>query len=206
MNHQIKLFLPTVLIALTTSICADTDEEIMALKQRVKVLEQKKEGCNRVTPPARPDVRDGADLFITADALYWKAEEDGLEFVEKQFEDIAFPPNYTNGKILNPHFDWNWGFRVGLGYNTPHDGWDLYLNWVRFKSRGHEDAEVNPPAGIASQTLFASNGFDMNDGGNSDDVQRAETDWHLKLNLLDFELGREFFVSKWLTLRPFAGL
>jgi len=33
-----------------------------------------------------------------------------------------------------------------------------------------------------------------------------ETNWRLKLNLVDVELGREFWASKYLTLRPHVGL
>ncbi|HEY5259394.1 MAG TPA: hypothetical protein VIJ46_02020, partial [Rhabdochlamydiaceae bacterium] len=79
MIKNITFALATTLIAFSSYVHADTDSEIMALKQRVKTLEQRKEGSNRVTPPARPDVKDGADLFITADVLLWRAEEDGLE-------------------------------------------------------------------------------------------------------------------------------
>ncbi|HVW99942.1 MAG TPA: Lpg1974 family pore-forming outer membrane protein, partial [Candidatus Babeliaceae bacterium] len=34
---------------------------------------------------------------------------------------------------------------------------------------------------------------------------KAEGEAHLHINLVDGELGREFFVSRWLTLRPFVG-
>lgn len=207
MIKNISFALATTLIAFSSYVHADTDSEIMALKQRVKTLEQRKEGSNRVTPPARPDVKDGADLFITADALFWRAEEDGLEFAEETFQDTNNPANLTDGRVLNPNFDWKWGFRVGIGYNMPHDGWDLYLDWVRFTSRNHKDNNVNPPAtpAVPTSTMFAINGSNSA-GGPASNIQQAQTHWNLKLNMLDLELGREFFVSKWLTLRPFAGL
>ena len=205
MIKNITFALATTLIAFSSYVHADTDSEIMALKQRVKTLEQKKEGSNRVTPPARPDVKDGADLFITADVLLWRAEEDGLEFAEETFQDTSKIQNLTDGRVLNPNFDWKWGFRVGIGYNMPHDGWDLYLDWVRFTSRDHKSNSVNPPTGAAATTLFASTGSNSA-GGPSSNVQQASVHWNLKLNMLDLELGREFFVSKWLTLRPFTGL
>ena len=203
MIQKITCAIAASLIAFTSYVSADTDAEIMALKQRVKVLEQKKEGSNRVTPPARPDVKDGADLFLTADALFWRAEEDGLEFAERTFQGTG--SNFTDGKVLNPDFDWKWGFRVGIGYNTPHDGWDLYLNWVRFTTHSHKEYSVNPAAIIPRDALYASTGSNSANGPTTN-IHEAENHWHLKLNLLDLEMGREFFVSKWLTLRPFVGV
>ncbi len=214
MIKKITFALATTLIACSSYVHADTDAEIMALKQRVKSLEQRKEGNNRVTPPARPDVKDGADLFFTADALLWRAAEDGLEFAEETFQDTNH--DLDDGRVLNPDFKWKWGFRVGVGYNMPHDGWDLYLNWVRFTSRDHRENRVNPPVAIdmglgdpapgpGVTTMFANVGSNSANGPITN-IQKAKTRWNLKLNLLDLELGREFFVSKWLTLRPFTGL
>ncbi|MBI3236401.1 MAG: hypothetical protein HYZ48_01635 [Chlamydiales bacterium] len=35
---------------------------------------------------------------------------------------------------------------------------------------------------------------------------KAAGDWHLRYNILDAELGRQFFVGKWLALKPIIGL
>jgi hypothetical protein len=40
----------------------------------------------------------------------------------------------------------------------------------------------------------------------SNPCKSAESDWRLRFNQFDLDFGREFFVSKWLTLRPHFGV
>jgi hypothetical protein len=37
-------------------------------------------------------------------------------------------------------------------------------------------------------------------------ANEATGKWHINFNVVDLELGRNFWISKWLTLRPFTGL
>jgi hypothetical protein len=99
------------------------------------------------------------------------------------------------------NYDWSWGFRAGLGYNFEHDGWDALLNWTWF--RANEKKESHPASGNVdwpTQINVANAGADSTASS-----KEATGHGRLHLNFLDFELGREFFVSKWLTLRPFVG-
>lgn len=36
---------------------------------------------------------------------------------------------------------WDPGFRLGLGWNTDCDGWDLYLNWTYYHNRSKKSTE-----------------------------------------------------------------
>jgi Legionella pneumophila major outer membrane protein precursor len=101
-------------------------------------------------PPISPVVCHGANLFITGDFLYWKAEEDDLDYVAK-LETQPPPPSTTfplssyQGKLYSPDFKWEPGFRVGIGAMLPYDGWDLYTQWTRLYSSPDDQACASNP-------------------------------------------------------------
>jgi len=203
-----KLFsLVASLVAFTSIVNADYDDaQLRNLENRVTVLEQKK-GCNgMINPSARPVVDDGADLFISADFLYWRCHENGLGYVIKNGgafsgqnpESVGAVLN--SGKIKNVHPDWRAGFRVGVGYNLDHDGWDLSANWTRYYTHAHN--ETFAPIGGTLIPAFINPAIAPPVGT----LVEAEAHWKLHLNVIDFELGREFFVSRCMTIRPFGGL
>jgi len=116
-----------------------------------------------ITPAAGPRVAHGADVFLTADFIYWKATQDGLSVTD-----------LIGSSIITPNFKWEPGFKVGLGLNLSHDGWDVYAQYTWLHSSSHKNA--------------------------------TSGDWHLHFNVIDLELGRNFYVSQFLTIRPHFGL
>ena len=76
--------------------------------------------------------------FISADLLYWRAFEGGLddcfpiEAVDYALSDGEIISRFR-GKGKDPNFDWDPGFRVGAGYNFA-CGWDLAAFWTHFYS------------------------------------------------------------------------
>jgi hypothetical protein len=208
MKRNLKKVWPAAaasLVAFTSLSFADADNsQVRNLENRVTALEQRKGASGVVNPPGRPQVRNGADLFVTADLLWWVAHEDGIPlYIEN--EDQAFIPNLNNAEAKGLDWDWDLGFRVGLGYNTPHDGWDLSLTWMRVYGKAHQHGHVDSDDAIWPSLTHPAgnlNGAALGFGP----FTKSHSHWHLQLNQLDFDLGREFFVSKWLTLRPYFGL
>ncbi len=193
------------LFTFTALVNADYDDaQLRNLENRVCCLEQTKGCYGMINPAARPVVECGADLFITGDFLYWQGQENGLGYVIKNFSsfngDLGSVGSLTNARVKNVSRHWNPGFRIGVGYNMPHDGWDMYLNWTRFYT-SHESSQTVPFGGALIPTLI--NPLQLPHAGV---LTTASARQKLHLNVLDFELGREFFVSKYLTLRPFGGL
>lgn len=157
-----------------------------------------------VNAAVRPRTCNG-DFVIDVQGFYWNAHQDGMEYgLESHVANssAANRRNLVDAKYLNPNFDWNFGFKLGVGYNTTCDGWDISILWTSFQGRAssHDEAEADdnhtllplwsaftPP----TPPLYVSN---------------IETSWKLDLNLVDVELGREFWVSRYLTMRPFIGL
>ncbi len=202
---QKLLSLVASLVAFTGIVNADYDDaQLRNLENRVTVLEQKK-GCNgMINPAARPTVDDGADLFISADFIYWRCHENGLGYVIKNnggtFAGLGVGGTLTGGQIKNVRPDWRPGFKVGVGYNLDHDGWDVFANYTWYY--GHEHSETFVPIGGTLIPAF-TNPAVMSPAMSANE---AEAHWKLHLNVIDLELGREFFVSRCLTLRPFGGL
>lgn len=183
-------------LAFATTAHADTsDAQMRNLENRVSALEQKKGANGMINPSGRPQVKDGADLFFTGDWLIWQAHENGLSYAVKADNTTSF----DKSSVDDLHFDWDFGFRVGLGYNTAHDGWDLYANWTWFQNHAH--GSVHVPSTERIYPVQASAGDIA-----SDTATKSHAHWRLALNMIDLEMGREFFVSKWMTLRPFVGV
>ncbi len=187
----------TSLVALTSMVNAD-DAQTRNLENRVTALEQRKGASGMINPQGRPQVKDGADLFVFGDLIYWNAHENGLNYAVENDDSST---NIADAEVKNIHGKWNFGFRAGVGYNLPHDGWDVRLTWLRFTDNGgkktnpDEDDFIYPIMASASNPLVG------------DAAQyKTHSRWNLSLNQLDLDMGREFFVSKWLTLRPHFGL
>ena len=140
-------------------------------------------------------LKDNHRLFVTGEVLFWKAQEDDLQYAVKSDSSSTI----RHGRVKNPEFEWDWGFRAGFGYNTPHDHWDLYTNYTHFYTKAH--AHDSGGDGVLFPSQHAAFG-----SPSGSFVTEAEATWRLHLQLADLELGRGFGVSKWLSLRPFIGV
>ena len=157
-----------------------------------------------INPPARPIVKDGVDIFITGEVLIWRAREDNLDYAV-QMNNTPALNGVNSGNGVHFRGKWEPGFRVGIGYNMPHDGWDLTLMWTNFQSKDkkHEaDCDCCTSCEIF-QPIYFPKDYTNADATYVTEAQRKY--WRARLNLVDLELGREFFVSKWMTVRPHIG-
>ncbi len=210
MDWNLKKMWPAAaasLVAFTSLINAADETQIRNLENRVSALEQRKSSNGMINPSARPVVKDGVDLFLQGDVLLWQATQDGLAYAISNSNGTNY---VNNGSVKEPHTQWDWGFRLAVGYNMPHDGWDLFLEWTRLYAASNNGNVLAPSGGTLFPTflntdLFAS-GSASTPSELSTGAQSAKGHWRLHLNMLDLELGREFYVSKWLTIRPHAGL
>lgn len=187
------------LAALTSFVPANADTAQMRnLENRVNALEQKKGASGMINPPGRPQVRDGVDLFILGELLCWNAHENGLPFA---VVNRGSSQNLSHSKVKTIHSDWDLGLRLALGCNLPHDGWDLNLTWLRLNTQSHKHVHSQ-----SNRFIFPSRTQPADPIASSSAASKAHSHWKLLINQLDLDLGREFFVSKWLTLRPHFGI
>ncbi len=146
-----------------------------------------------ITPRAQPCVKNGvAEIYLLADFLYWKVTQDGLGYAQRG----TSQPVLRRGTVYQPRFKGKPGLRVGLGLNLAHDGWDLLLTytWLNVSADGRTSNTDAEPLWKSGESSFLAGG-----------LTRAVTDWNIHFHIFDLEWGRHYYISRFLTLRPFFG-
>ncbi|MCB1117245.1 MAG: hypothetical protein KDK50_01545 [Chlamydiia bacterium] len=145
-------------------------------------------GCKVITPNAGPRVCMGADVFVTADFILWTYRQEGMEFAMTGSTGTVT----SQGRVFEPSFGLEPGFKVGLGLNLGHDGWDVFAEYTWLTTNATRKVRDN-------NTMT-----NLWNGGSQAQVLTGS--WDSDFNVIDLELGRNFFVSQYLTLRPHYGL
>ncbi|PCI77852.1 hypothetical protein COB21_02550 [Candidatus Aerophobetes bacterium] len=166
-----------------------------------------------ITPAAGPRVTNGADLFVSADFIYWRMSQGGTDFAytgSQSFTNVFSAgdtdPSYADapqGQISSVANDWAPGFKAGIGLDTSMDGWDVYAEytWVHFRNTA-----------TVSKTPFLNTGdVSVSQVGipletNAVYRDRSEAKFSLQYNKVNLELGRNFYFSQYLTARPHTGV
>jgi hypothetical protein len=146
--------------------------------------------------PGHYALKNGYEITPSVSALYWKAYEEGLDYAIKTESGAAFINN--NGSVKRMQFDWDWGFRVGLGYLIPNRKMDLDLSWTRYETEHSNSTSATFPETLFSVWTYPGAGL------SSENFAKARTD--LDLNIIDFVMGAYFSPRKFLDIKAFAGL
>lgn len=121
-------------------------------------------------------------------------------------EVITPPAAPSSNELTEVHFGWDPGFRVGLGYGMEYDQWDTQAFFTWFYTQG-DDRVLSAPGAVHS--TFMGNFYVDNPTGagiSGPSYQSASIDWTIRFNMFDWELGRNYWVSQELALRPFLGV
>ncbi len=142
------------------------------------------------------------DVF--ADLLVWNAQESGTENWAEVITGGGGSTEHCH--IQNVNFDWNAGARVGLSYGMRHDQWDTQIYYTFFRTRGSSHVSSEP--GTVFSAFLGNFYVDNPTGAGIKGLayQKAAMQWTIHFDMLDWELGRNYWVSKALSLRPFVGL
>jgi len=157
-----------------------------------------------ITPQAPPQVTNWADPYLTAEFIYWKAYEENIHYAYTGAISTT-TANASEGRVKSPDFGFEPGFKLGFGLKFNHDGWDLYGNWTwlnEFDGHSHVGSGANSVAHGAYHTVTTASPGVLGDLT----ANTFHTDWTMHFNALDLELGRNFYISPRLTLRPHFGL
>jgi len=127
---------------------------------------------------------------VFANLLYWRASET----VDWAFT-LSFNQNSLETAYKTFSFNWDPGFRIGLGYNMEHDQWDTQVSytWFQSKATSRTSGAVTPAFLAARLSLLEP--FS---------IGKASLDLHY--NMFDWDLGRSFLVSNYLSVRTSIGL
>ncbi len=188
------LFFALLAFTMNTPLLAQNDVYRLGLENRVTKLEKKRlTPYHPITPSAGPRVKKGLDLFLMGDLLYWTARLDALSYA--QTGPLSLPAQFPH-RASDHSIDWDWdfGFRVGMGWSFCHGDWDMQLKYTWFYTQGSDSTidTVHP-----SFDFFLFNSITASGG--------ASALWDMRYQLGTWEIGRNFFVQRYLKLRPFIG-
>jgi len=225
MELKIAKNIPVALALAATSVAfgaMSTNERVAQLEQEMQCvyLNSINDTCGAQTALARPmvkgDCRCGMGWFAEFDILYWHSYIGGTEFAYTD-NSPALIPGMTDGtgfpvkgRTKDVDMDMEWGFKAALGYNFEHDGWDSRLRYTRFHTNDSSstsaglNSTVVPLRGAAS--LTNGSGAGPQPTGTFQFCSSAKSNVELDYDRLDLDLGRSFFVSKYLAMRPSIGL
>ncbi len=191
-RRALMLFPLSLLFSAASGLCDNSDRIDKLEADMSEVRAQTVFGNYGARSASAAPQTDGCGVFITGDFLWWKLYEGGTEYAIKNKEPVAV--NNIHGPIKHLNFNWEPGFKAGLGYLFDRDGWDLYLNFTYLKTRAHSSTSSSVEGIIpllGEQTLTFG---------------QASAHWKIHFYDLDLVLGRAYFVSKYLALHPYFGL
>lgn len=211
MNQYQKWILTGLFASSVSLLCADqpSAKPMTSGAKPAQSNDKKPMSQNDITPPAGPLVDAGARFVMTADFIYWQMKQDSMDY-SNNILDGGVDINQTgtaadvintftsNGKVSKLNFDYRPGFKVGAGIISDHDNWDLMTQytWLRQHARGNNSVshtDVVPAFSALNGTTFVSE-------------NKSRGEWKSHFNNIDLELGRSFFISRRLVLRPHIGL
>ncbi|HSW73403.1 MAG TPA: Lpg1974 family pore-forming outer membrane protein [Chlamydiales bacterium] len=178
--------------------------------------------CCECYVPSYYDLQCDLGVFIYGDFLYWFARENDLSPCMTVTSQPTLTPNFINylAAVNTNQFETKWapGFRVGLGYNTTHDGWDIDANYTWFQIKKHQVFNV-PGFGSAGAPFYPSIGqlalldpwinpqnFNNSPAFTNPAFDTIQALWRLKLNQIDLDLGRKYWLGQFTAMRPYIGI
>ncbi len=208
MNIVKKVSLSAAALALSAVAFAgpDLDTRVQNLEKDMHFVKTKTvsgtTGAN--TALARPEV-EGEGFFVSFDILFWQAKLGGAEYAYTTINrgDPDFP---LDARMREAEFDWDFGFRAGIGVNFEHGGWDLYANYTYFSTDGDSAAGAGSGGAVVPNQGLAQIIDSLEEQHYLEHCTRATTQASVDFDRIDLELGRNYFVSHNLSLRPHFGL
>lgn len=162
-------------------------------------------------PPVRPNTCNG-DFEISVAGVYWAARQEGLSYAINIEANPTFPAterqfgleDIIGAEFESPNFKWDFGFKLGFAYVSKCDGWDIGVTWTRFRGKAFSHVETDQGTNRALLPIWSNHAAQISLGPLF--ATDIETRWSVDINLIDVELGREFWVSRKVTLRPHMGV
>jgi len=137
-----------------------------------------------------------------ADFLFWQAQEDNLDYAAHELV------SGTNIKQKTKDLDQHWkpGFRLGAGYHFGfHDQWDLTTYWTYFRGTANDSSSFPGTTNVNTTGQgYLTPTWGLGLLGVT--LSKASAHWAVNMNLLDLKLGRNFFASKTIAIRPYIGI
>lgn len=200
MNKFFTKHVPVTIGALMATsplfVSADMDTRIAKLESQMKDAgtQTARGNFGARTALANPNL-DGYGFYLSGDVLLWHMMIDDNDYAVTNTGAAG-----VVGNVKHSDFEWNWGFKVGTGYYAEHDGWNTGFNFTWFNADSHDSESVStgqivPLHGNPEGLDAASVAYNY-----------ASSHWSSQYYDLNWQIGRNFFVSKYLALNPNLGV
>lgn len=193
--RSVSVYISTGLLATTTLFAYDNRE------RRISELEKQMLEVGAYHPGGVFGSRFASassinsDWEVNVDVLLWQAKVGGTEYAYSVSKITDSGTSYPlNGNISEISFDWDWGFRIGVGKQNIYEECDLLLSYTHYFTAARDGYRKDLPSGFLGLTGFL------------DPAIIAKSHYRLHYQNLDLEFGRAYFVSKQLLFRPHIGL
>lgn len=147
------------------------------------------------------DACDGK-FKVTADWLYWKVEQGNLGTATIVDTTVVDGTTILSSHTLRPEFEFNSGFRVGVGYEMP-DCWELNVNYFYVPSKHKRDRfEIT-----ATEEVFLDIGtFPILVPFSLFPFTEVAASWTSNINNVDVDIGRKICFGECFYLYPHVGV
>ncbi len=202
--HRIAAFL-----VLTSAICSFAQEEAVAVSEPAMYEDvsspsfESMDCCCApmiILTPARGCADPDIGLYINAEILVWQARVEQMQYALFNTLGSSGLPGGVPGSVVikDVRFNWNQGYRCGLGYNSCHDDWDLNINWTSYENYSKTQTHVPFSEGFISDLYLPDSAVNVFTAGTNH--------WKFHFKTLEGTWGRSFYLSEHLSIRPGAGV
>jgi hypothetical protein len=157
--------------------------------------------------PARIDVRNSWDYYISASYIYWQPRQDGTELAREFLElEIVGWDLVRDNRLVHMDFDYHSGFKVGTGANFERDDWSLEFEYTRLYTTDNKSKTLSKDPLILADHYLSPFWRDNSLVDFGVFVYHAKGRWKLHFNVLDGILARSHYVGTKLSFKPYVGL
>lgn len=153
-----------------------------------------------------PNAGGGAFEF---EFLWWRAENHGFSTALNESSGGLYTTvdgGDSVGSILRVQPNWDPGLRLGFGWNSDYDRWDLFVNWTWYLNHAKStNIRSDLPIDAASTDGFYPEWPLANFTGFGP-YRTAYGSWKMLYNAIDVEVGRAYFTTPALSFRPICSL
>jgi len=135
--------------------------------------------------------------FLRGEFLYFKVMEQGLEYALEQNAPAANSNNFPlqDGELKGSDWDWRPGGRIGLGFYTHEEKWNVEAIWTYVNISDHSSK--------TTQNTFLPLFFPPYTAVT---LQKAKAHWHGNFNTCDLLIGKPYHVSRYFVSNPAFGI
>jgi len=173
---------------------AAAKQEAAAAKAELARTQQQLQDAVAGTPDVSAGPAADTGFIVAAEALYWDASRDGLDYAMTDANGGSDP---LKGDVKRLDPDWNAGFRGELGYRAG-NGLDILVRGMFFDTDA-DDSETDIDGYLTGTRIYLPDSV-----VEALDAEFASAEYDIDLWMIDLESGYWFQTLENLRLRPFA--